>query len=152
MLKKGDWTAALSVEKRMYLALSEVLETTESMLDAVERQDQVSVRMYLNMRQEQVNQLRNCKDMLRKQCGALPKADGDLLRQVLSGGPAGDPEGRSSAARCAGTGTSWSGPSRRTGGSAGGWGERTPFTAAKPWRKRVEKRKPSAGLRPAEGT
>ena len=93
MLKKGDWTAALSVEKRMYLALSEVLETTESMLDAVERQDQVSVRMYLNMRQEQVNQLRNCKDMLRKQCGALPKADGDLLRQVLSGGPAGDPEG-----------------------------------------------------------
>ena len=50
MLKHGDWMAALSVEKRMYQTLSEVLETTECMLDAVERQDQVSVHMYLNLR------------------------------------------------------------------------------------------------------
>ena len=93
MLKKGDWTAALSIEKQMYLALSEVLETTESMLDAVERQDQVSVHMYLNLRQEQVNQLRSYKELLQKQCRMLPKAEGDQLRQVLAGAPPGEPEG-----------------------------------------------------------
>mgnify|MGYP001154258074 CR=1 FL=1 len=93
MLTKGDWTAALSIEKRMYLALSEVLETTESMLDAVKRQDQVSIRMYLNLRQDQVNQLRGYKELLQKQCRTLPDADGEVLRRALSGGPAGEPEG-----------------------------------------------------------
>ena len=93
MLKQEDWDAALSVEKRMYLALSEAMETTESMLDAVERQDQVSVRMYLSLRQEQVNQLRSCKELLRRQCLALPGEQGDLLRRVLSGAPAGEPGG-----------------------------------------------------------
>ncbi len=93
MLKHGDWMAALSVEKRMYQTLSEVLETTECMLDAVERQDQVSVHMYLNLRQEHVNQLRDCKELLQKQCQMLSKADGELLRKVLAGEASEDPEG-----------------------------------------------------------
>ncbi len=39
----------------------------------------------MSMRQEQINQLRDQKELLKKQCGGLPKEEGDLLRQILSG-------------------------------------------------------------------
>ena len=84
MLSKQELDAALAAERAMYRALSEVQDITRELLDAVDRQDQVSVRLFLSMRQEQINQLRDQKELLKKQCGGLPK-EGDLLRQILSG-------------------------------------------------------------------
>ena len=49
------------------------------------RQDRVSFQMFLSMRQEQINELREIKDLLRKQCRALSPEDGERLRSVLSG-------------------------------------------------------------------
>ena len=43
--------------------------------------------------EEQVNQLRDCKELLQKQCQMLSKADGELLRKVLAGEASEDPEG-----------------------------------------------------------
>ena len=85
MLSKQELDAALAAERAMYRALSEVQDITRELLDAVDRQDQVSVRLFLSMRQEQINQLRDQKELLKKQCGGLPKEVGDLLRQILSG-------------------------------------------------------------------
>ena len=85
MLAQKDWSAALALEKRMYLRLGEVQELTGEMADAMSRQDRVSVQMFLSMRQEQINELREIKDLLRKQCRALPPEDGERLRSVLSG-------------------------------------------------------------------
>ena len=85
MLSKQELDAALAAERAMYRALSEVQDITRELLDAVDRQDQVSVRLFLSMRQEQINQLRDQKELLKKQCGGLPKEGGDLLRQILSG-------------------------------------------------------------------
>ena len=85
MLSKQELDAALAAERAMYRALSEVQDITRELLDAVDRQDQVSVRLFLSMRQEQINQLRDQKELLKKQCGGLPKEEGDLLRQILSG-------------------------------------------------------------------
>lgn len=85
MLTSQDCVAALSVERKMYLALSEFLDLTGELSDAVERQDQVSVQLFLNMRQEQVNLLRDCKTLLRKQCRSLPGDAGKALRAILSG-------------------------------------------------------------------
>ena len=84
MLSKQELDAALAAERAMYRALSEVQDITRELLDAVDRQDQVSVRLFLSMRQEQINQLRDQKELLKKQCGGLPKEEGDLLRQILS--------------------------------------------------------------------
>lgn len=78
--------AALSVERKMYAVLSEFLDTTSELSDALQRQDQISFQLYLNMRQESVNQLSEYRDALKKQCSELPSADGDLLRSILSGG------------------------------------------------------------------
>ena len=85
MLSKQELDAALAVERAMYRALSEVQDITRELLDAVDRQDQVSVRLFLSMRQEQINQLRDQKELLKKQCGGLPKQDGHLQRQIRSG-------------------------------------------------------------------
>ena len=85
MLSKQELDAALAVERAMYRALSEVQDITRELLDAVDRQDQVSVRLFLSMRQEQINQLKDQKELLKKQCGGLPKEEGDLLRQIRSG-------------------------------------------------------------------
>ena len=85
MLSKQELDAALAAERAMYRALSEVQDITRELLDAVDRQDQVSVRLFLSMRQEQINQLRDQKELLKKQCRGLPKEEGDLLRQILSG-------------------------------------------------------------------
>ena len=85
MLAQKDWSAALALEKRMYLCLSEVQELTGELTDAVNRQDQVSSQMFLSMRQEQINELREIKELLRKQCRTLPAEDGERLRGVLSG-------------------------------------------------------------------
>ena len=93
MLSKQELDAALAAERAMYRALSEVQDITRELLDAVDRQDQVSVRLFLSMRQEQINQLRDQKELLKKQCGGLPKEEGDLLRQSLSGKKRGGVEG-----------------------------------------------------------
>ena len=85
MLSKQELDAALAAERAMYRALSEVQDITRELLDAVDRQDQVSVRLFLSMRQEQINQLRDQKELLKKQRGGRPKEEGDLLRQTLSG-------------------------------------------------------------------
>ena len=76
MLSKQELDAALAAERAMYRALSEVQDITRELLDAVDRQDQVSVRLFLSMRQEQINQLRDQKELLKKQCGGLPKEEG----------------------------------------------------------------------------
>ena len=52
MLSKQELDAALAAERAMYRALSEVQDITRELLDAVDRQDQVSVRLFLSMRQE----------------------------------------------------------------------------------------------------
>ena len=69
----------------MYTALNELLETTGELSEALQRQDQVSFQLYLGMRQDTLNQLAECKAILKKQCAELPEKEGNALREVLSG-------------------------------------------------------------------
>ena len=63
---------AMSAEQKMYTALSEVMELTGELADAFQRQDQVSVQIFLGMRQEPIDRLESCKAMLERQCLQLP--------------------------------------------------------------------------------
>lgn len=83
MLSHEIFSAALAVEKAMYRALSEVEELTDELAQAVDRQDQVSVRMFLALRQEPIDCLTGYKAQLRRQCAGLPAEDGALLRRLL---------------------------------------------------------------------
>ena len=58
MLSKQELDAALAAERAMYRALSEVQDIPRELLDAVDRQDQVSVRLFLTrLRTDFINPL-----------------------------------------------------------------------------------------------
>ena len=77
--------AAVAVERKRYTALTETLELTEELAQALQRQDQVSVQMFLSMRQESINRLREYRMLLERQCAILSPEEGQTLRQLLSG-------------------------------------------------------------------
>ena len=82
MLDDRHFSAASAVQRKMYVLLTEVSELTDQLSQAVDRQDQVSVRMFLSMRQEELQRLADCQLMLRRQCEALPGTDGALLHHI----------------------------------------------------------------------
>ncbi len=78
-------TEAHGACRTMYTALSELLELTTDLSEAIQRQDQVSVQLFLSMRQEPLERLRICDAHLRRLCSSLPQAESAQLRQVLNG-------------------------------------------------------------------
>ena len=77
--------AGLATERKCYAALTEVMELTQDLSDAVQRQDQVTVQMFLSMRQEPINQLKEYRSLQRKRCASLPEEESAALWKVLTG-------------------------------------------------------------------
>ena len=92
MLSDQVLSTAAAVVKKMYMALMETEDLTQQLAQAVDRQDQVSVRMFLALRQEQIDILTQQKAILRRQCAQLPPSQAEFLREILGGGgtPPGD--------------------------------------------------------------
>ena len=59
-------TEAHGACRRIYTALTELLELTNELSEAIQRQDQVSVQLFLSMRQEPLEQLRVYDARLRR--------------------------------------------------------------------------------------
>lgn len=85
MLSDQTLSTATAIQRKMYTSLTEVADLTDQLSQSVDRRDQVSVQMFLSMRQEEINQLTSCKAILQRQCAELPPEDGALLRQMLTG-------------------------------------------------------------------
>lgn len=85
MLTDQDFSAACVVLRSMYTSLIEVEELTQELSQAVTRQDQVSVRMFLTMRQAEIERLTGYQKKLRHQCDQLPSDQGQQLREMLTG-------------------------------------------------------------------
>ena len=74
--------------KRIYSALNEALDLTRQLADAVDRDDQVSIRMLISMRQEPTDKLAAANQALAQQRQALPEADSQRLAALLNGAEA----------------------------------------------------------------
>lgn len=85
MLRDQTLAEALAIQRKMYASLTEVAELTDELSQAVDRRDQVSVRMFLAMRQEEIDRLLGHRAALRRQCAQLPPGDRTLLLQMLQG-------------------------------------------------------------------
>ncbi len=85
MLSDQTLMAAASLQRNMYIALNEVAELTDELAQAVSRQDQVSVRLFLSMRQEEIDRLMGHRAALRRQCDQLSAQDRRQLRRLLAG-------------------------------------------------------------------
>ena len=55
MLTEQQLTSVLATERRIYAALSEVLELTGELSASIQRGDSVSVQLFLQLRQEPVS-------------------------------------------------------------------------------------------------
>ena len=89
MLTEQQLTSVLATERRIYAALSEVLELTGELSTSIQRGDSVSVQLFL---QEPINQLREYQTNLAQQCRILPAEDRKELEGLLSGqAPAASP-------------------------------------------------------------
>ena len=73
------------LQRRIYTSLTEISELTSELSQALSRRDQVSVRLFLSMRREELDHLLEHKATLNRQCAQLPGDDAAALQQLLSG-------------------------------------------------------------------
>ena len=71
--------------KRMYLLLTEVRDLSRQLAEALDRNDQVTVRMLISLRSEPVNKLTETKAMLEDLKKGLPLSDAVRLLELLNG-------------------------------------------------------------------
>lgn len=79
-------------ERLLYVKLSEFEDLTRQLGEALDRRDEVSVQMLLNMRGEPANQLQEADQQLRQRLLELPEDDAIRARELLEGGEQGSPE------------------------------------------------------------
>ena len=75
--------------KRIYTALSEALDLTRQLAEAVDRDDRIAVQMLVSMRQEPTDTLAGAYQALEQQRQALPEEEGLRLTALLKGAEAG---------------------------------------------------------------
>ncbi len=83
MLSENDCMSALLIHKKIHAALSELQDLTQELSSASQRRDEISIRMFLSMRQEQINLLLEYEKILDKQCRDLKQEDRQSLERVL---------------------------------------------------------------------
>lgn len=74
--------------KKAYTALGEALDLTRELAGAVDRDDQITVRMLVSMRQEPTDKLAKAQEALAQQRADLSPADRERLDALLKGAPA----------------------------------------------------------------
>ena len=74
--------------KRIYTALSEALDLTRQLADAVDRDDRIAVQMLVSMRQEPTDKLAVAYQALEQQRQSLPEEEGRRLAALLKGAEA----------------------------------------------------------------
>lgn len=90
-MKEPDLLDAMVQVKRLGNLLHEILDLSSQLAEAVDREDEVSVRMLLAMRQEPIEKLKAADTALREQKKRLPEEDGQRLGELLNGGPGSTP-------------------------------------------------------------
>ena len=85
-MRQEELDTALAMARQMYRALSETASLTVDLSEAVSRQDSESIRLFLRMRQEQIDQLAEPDRALRALCdGLAQEQDRVHLRDLLEG-------------------------------------------------------------------
>ncbi len=92
---------ALVQSKRMGNLLNEVLDLSQQMAEALDRDDQVAVEMLIAMRQEPIGKLEEVKRALEEQAGGLEPEEALRLSLLLNGAEPEEPEEQALAVQVA---------------------------------------------------
>lgn len=74
--------------KRIYLLLNEVLDLSIQLAQALDREDQVTIRMLISMRREPIDKLKQARGVLLEMKQTLPPEDAQRLTELLNGADA----------------------------------------------------------------
>ena len=84
-MNASDWLDLTVLERKKYNYLSEVLDLTGQMGAALDRNDQVSLKMLISMRQEPILCLEDLNQTIRVRRQELPPEDQERVTALLSG-------------------------------------------------------------------
>ena len=87
-MTKNDWLELTVLERKKYNCLLEVEDVTRQLAEALDRNDQVSARMLVAMRQEPLLHLEEVDRGEKQRRAALPEEDRNRLRELLRDGKA----------------------------------------------------------------
>ena len=94
-MTKGDWLDLAVLERKKYNLLSETMDLSQQLGEAMDRGDEVSVRLLVAMRQEPILSLEEVKQAIDIKLESLPPEDREKVLR-LAGGAA--PEGEEETA------------------------------------------------------
>lgn len=89
-MTKGDWMDLTVLERRKYNLLSETMDLSRQLGEAMDRNDDVSLRLVIAMRQEPILGLEEVKQAIARKLESLSQEDQQRVSE-LAGGAA--PEG-----------------------------------------------------------
>lgn len=84
-MTKGDWLDLTVLERKKYNHLSEVMDLSQQMGEALDRNDQVSLRMLLSLRQDPLLQLEELKRAVAIKLESLSPEERDRVSSLASG-------------------------------------------------------------------
>ena len=92
-MTKGDWLDLAVLERKMYNCLSEVMDLSRQMGEALDRSDDVSVRMLLALREDPLVQLQELKQAINMKKESLSPEDRERVSALGQGAsPKGEEE------------------------------------------------------------
>lgn len=84
-MTKGDWLDLMVLERKKYNCLSEVMDLSQQMGEALDRNDDVSIRLLLALRQDPVLQLEELKRSIDAKEESLPTEERERVSALASG-------------------------------------------------------------------
>lgn len=84
-MTKSEWLDLTVLERKKYNLLSEVMDVSQQMGEALDRNDDVSVRMLVAMRQEPILRLEEIKQAGSARLESLSPADRERARALREG-------------------------------------------------------------------
>lgn len=79
-------------KKQQYVKLIELSDITKQLADAVDRKDEVSVKIMLSMRQAPLLELMETETWIKDELQALPEEEAIRMGEILAGAKASSPE------------------------------------------------------------
>ena len=87
-MSRDDWLELTVLEKKKYNYLTEVQDLTRQLAESLDRNDQVSARMLVAMRQDPIRQLTEVDNGEKLRVGAFPEEGRERVEALRRGEPA----------------------------------------------------------------
>lgn len=84
-MTKGDWLDLTVLERKKYNLLSEVMDVSQQLGEAMDRNDEISLRMLLALRQEPILGLEEVKRAIANRLEGLSPEDRKRLSELAGG-------------------------------------------------------------------